>query len=175
VSTDLKIKAMENLLATYGRRLAKLERYAASGRFLAYTPALTATVTNPTLGAGTATGTYSRFGNWVYARGRIVFGAGMTAGSGNYTISLPYAARIQTFESSTLNFGSVRLAVGGVGAATVYCPTLLFTNGVASFTMRYPAYAGGATGNDTQVTNAAPWIWASGNSLQWQVLYEAAE
>lgn len=58
-----------------------------------YTPALTATTTNPTLGTGsTIAGTYQQMGKWIVGTAEIVFGtSGVAAGSGNYNISLPVA------------------------------------------------------------------------------------
>jgi hypothetical protein len=58
-----------------------------------YTPALTATTTNPTLGSGsTATGRYTVRGDTVEAECYLAFGSGMNAGSGNYLVSLPVTA-----------------------------------------------------------------------------------
>lgn len=57
-----------------------------------WTPTLTASTTNPNLGAsGSATGFYRTNGKMVEAWGSFLWaGAGVTAGSGNYRISVPF-------------------------------------------------------------------------------------
>jgi hypothetical protein len=59
-----------------------------------YTPALTASGTNPTLGSGSvATGKYKQIGKTVFGWAKIAFGtSGVSAGSGILRISLPIAA-----------------------------------------------------------------------------------
>lgn len=58
-----------------------------------WTPALTATTTNPTLGtASSATGTYFQLGDWMFASFAVIFGtSGTDAGSGAYRVSMPGA------------------------------------------------------------------------------------
>jgi hypothetical protein len=55
----------------------------------AYTPSLTAAITNPSVGAGSITGSYIQFGKTVIGVADIIFGAGMSVGNGAYSISLP--------------------------------------------------------------------------------------
>ena len=64
------------------------------GTWTSYTPALTASGTNPTLGSGsTATGKYNQIGKTVFGWAKIQFGtSGVAAGSGILRISLPIAA-----------------------------------------------------------------------------------
>ena len=68
---------------------------AAGGTYSTYTPALTAGTTNPTLGTGSiAEGRYCQEGKHVYGDLIIKFGSsGVAAGTGNYFVSLPVAAR----------------------------------------------------------------------------------
>lgn len=58
-----------------------------------YTPTLTASTTNPTLGSGsTQAGAYTRIGRIIIGRARIQFGtSGVAVGSGTYRISIPVA------------------------------------------------------------------------------------
>lgn len=60
-----------------------------------YTPAMTATTTNPTLGTGSSVlGAWTRSGKTVHARAYIKCGTSGTAtGSGTYRVSLPVTAR----------------------------------------------------------------------------------
>lgn len=64
------------------------------GEWTSYTPVLTASVTNPTLGTGSAqVGSYARIQNLIIYRFRISFGtSGISGGSGSYRVSLPVAA-----------------------------------------------------------------------------------
>lgn len=60
-----------------------------------WTPALTASTTNPTLGTGsTAAGRYGRIQKTVFGQFTIAFGSsGTNAGSGFYFVSLPVSAQ----------------------------------------------------------------------------------
>jgi hypothetical protein len=59
-----------------------------------YTPALTASTTNPTLGTGSVVaGKYKQIGKTVFGWAKLQFGtSGVAAGSGVYRISLPVTA-----------------------------------------------------------------------------------
>lgn len=63
------------------------------GAFSTFTPALTATSVNPTLGtpAQGPFGWYAQFGAQIIGRGYIEFGATGTAGTGTWLVSLPVA------------------------------------------------------------------------------------
>lgn len=77
-----------------------------------YTPTLTATGSNPTLGTGGfASGTFSvDAAGWVSAKGRVVFGSsGTAAGSGTYAIALPVAC------DANYPIGLVHLYYPGLG------------------------------------------------------------
>lgn len=54
-----------------------------------YSPALTASTTNPNIGSGSVLGTYSIIGKNMIGQFYVTFGSGSTAGSGSYQISLP--------------------------------------------------------------------------------------
>jgi hypothetical protein len=64
------------------------------GEWTSYTPVLTASTTNPTLGTGSsATGAYARVQNLIIYNFLILFGtSGVNAGVGNYSVSLPVTA-----------------------------------------------------------------------------------
>lgn len=63
------------------------------GAWQSYTPTLTASSVNPTLGTGSSqVGAYTRLGRTIMGRARIQFGsAGMAPGTGTYRIGLPVA------------------------------------------------------------------------------------
>lgn len=65
----------------------------------AYTPVLTASTTNPTLGSGgTLTGAYHQLGKSIFWTVDLLFGTAPSAGSGNYWITLPIPAK-DTFKT----------------------------------------------------------------------------
>lgn len=130
----------------------------------AYTPALTAASTNPTLGTGsTATGRYAVLpGRWCVVRGVIAFGTtGVAAGSGQYFVSLPLTAST-SFTAGINNAGSafLRDATGpDLRAAVCYQ--------VSSTTISFITAA-------TVVSNSAPWTWAASDYLSFSITYELA-
>ena len=94
---------------------ASLGTWVVLGKMLTatYTPTLTATTTNPTLGSGgSASGRYTMYGGkFVTCRGTIAFGtSGTNAGSGQYLIALPFSA------SSAITGG-----VPSVGSGLIRC------------------------------------------------------
>lgn len=54
-----------------------------------YTPTLTASTTNPSIGTGSAIGTYSILGKTMFGQFYIQFGSGGSSGSGSFQIGLP--------------------------------------------------------------------------------------
>lgn len=125
-----------------------------------WTPALTASTTNPTLGTGSSqTGRYGRVNKSVYGTGQISFGtSGVAAGSGFYYVSLPVQAQTlgqivgtwQGYDSS---------------AASVYFGFL-----VTDTTQRVVLYYNNPA---SVITNAAPWTWAASDFIRVQLAYEA--
>lgn len=80
------------------------------GAWTSYSPTLSADTTNPNLGStGTTEGYYVQLGKTVVVKARATFGGtGITNGSGNYRMSLPFAAKT---DSGPL--GTARMPAGG--------------------------------------------------------------
>lgn len=111
-----------------------------------YTPTLTSTGTNPTLGTGNSvTGTYYRVGKTVIGASEIVAGtAGYAAGTGAYRVLLPVALTAAAvsngrvigdgvfFDASTSNFYQLIL----VASTTTTCTMVL--NGAALMSATAP-------------------------------------
>jgi hypothetical protein len=76
------------------------------GAWAAYTPVLTATTTSPNIGStGTIVGRYTQIGKTVHFEVQVqVSGTGITAGSGNYMISLPVAAQATGITANAFKF-----------------------------------------------------------------------
>lgn len=113
----------------------------------AYTPALTAQTTNPTLGTGSsASGTYDQAAGWVKGELDIVFGtSGVNAGAGVYEVSLPVAA--SSGDATTAKVIGYGVFID-VSPLTTYVVVLrLQTTTTARF-----LYSGGSTG----LSNSAP-------------------
>ena len=131
------------------------------GREGTWTPALTATTTNPTLGTGP-----TQVGDWLYKAGyyvvefEIIFGTGPTAGSGNYRISTPFA----------IDAGWISHAVGTVRLfdSSGADPENRFLVVNDANNLRIEAQDG------TQVTNAVPWTWAASDAIRGSFEMKAA-
>jgi hypothetical protein len=130
-----------------------------------YTPALTADTTSPS-GAMSPTGKYVKIGRFVLALFQFSFGAGFSAGSGAYRVSLPVPAVVNPQTA-----GGVRL----YGAAKGSTMGRVAVANTAYLTMQYitPQSALGAFGTLSNVVHAAPWAWASGDIIDGFVYYEA--
>lgn len=130
-----------------------------------YTPVLTASTTNPTMGTGaTAEGRYTIFGGkWCIVRGTIQFGtSGAAAGTGQYLISLPFNTSasitpgVANVGSSYMRDNSVPAIVQGICYAAA---------NVGTFSL---------VANNVTVTAAAPWTWANQDYISWTMAYEIA-
>jgi len=133
-----------------------------------WTPALTASSVNPSLGTGsTATGKYVRVNKLVIANFLIRFGTSPTAGTGTYAISVPVTAiGTQSYYEGAL--GQILIRDDST-QAQYQCTSYFVTTG--TFNPVYSATYGGALVN---VGAAAPWTWAANDSISGTIIYEAA-
>lgn len=144
-----------------GADKTKLDGLATPGAWTGYTPALTASTTNPTLGTSpTDSGRYSQIGKnvtgWVY----IIFGAtGMAPGSGAYYVSVP----VPNLNAGGYPIGGVFLYDNSTGTTRVGVATCEPAN---KLTLRLD--------NGGLVTNAAPWTWNDSDRIRVSFTYEAA-
>lgn len=129
-----------------------------------YTPVLTATSSNPTLGASSATeGRYCVIGTLVYVIARVQFGSsGAAAGSGTYEVSLPVPVNVSQYSASH-TIGVVLLVDSGttrtVGTARMQ------TGDAVNVLMQ-------ATGTNVSVSDAVPWTWANNDLIELSLTYE---
>jgi hypothetical protein len=135
-----------------------------------YTPALTATTTNPNLGAdGTAAGLWARIGpNVIQGEARFLFsGAGVSAGSGAFEISLPAPADLSLHATSTTPSGASIVGSGYITDAD--------TAANASSTMPYLIAASrvriSRQGSLSGVAATLPFTWATGDRISIQFSY----
>lgn len=128
----------------------------------AYSPALTASTTNPTMGASTLVGRFKQIGKTVFFQLRLTIGSGFAAGTGFYKFSLPVAANATSWAPEQVSMtglvqqGSNRRAcIGDMFDANTF------------FLIR----------NSTEAlvdSTGAGSAWASGNILTASGFYEAA-
>lgn len=131
-----------------------------------WTPALTASTTNPTLGSGSEQkGRWRRVENLVIATAKIKFGtSGTNPGSGTYSVSLPVPAAVSGSDGGAIGYGWIGDASVGDLRTCVYRP--FFANSKAE------VYFTGVASN--AVTNAVPWTWAANDELWATFVYEGA-
>ncbi|MCV2395914.1 hypothetical protein OEB99_16485 [Actinotalea sp. M2MS4P-6] len=138
----------------------------------AWVPALTASGGGVSLGSGsTATGVYSKTGEWVDAYFSIQFGtSGVTVGTGTYRISVPVTihADLASVTDGTIPLGQVRLRDASTGTERIY-EAITRSDDANTFELR------AIDANDNSaVTNAAPWTWGISDRLRGVLHYRAA-
>ncbi|MFD0902325.1 hypothetical protein [Actinomadura sediminis] len=127
-----------------------------------YTPTLTATSSNPTLGTGsTAQGRYIRYGRMVTCTAWIRFGtSGVSVGSGFYEISLPVLARTQTVGRRT-------------GSGYLYDSSNDYQDGGCFIDVNVQDRVR-LSMNGTVVTPTSPMAFGASDELGFTITYEAA-
>jgi hypothetical protein len=139
------------------------------GEWTSYTPVLTASVTNPTLGTGSAqVGSYARIQNLIIYRFFIRFGtSGISVGSGSYRVSLPVTASgtTQYYETNNGTTAIFDSSSNGVYYANAYLAntsyiSILAQNGFNGFM------------NDASAT--VPVVPAANDVYSGLVIYQAA-
>jgi hypothetical protein len=137
----------------------------------AYAAALTATTTNPNLGAdGTSVGSYHRSGHLITGFAQFFFsGAGLSAGSGAYEISLPFNADTSVMVASTLVGAGAQIGTGFLRDSEPTTGHLIVNVQLvsASAVRLIRSASNGA------VTNATPFTWATGDRISINFSYVA--
>lgn len=145
------------------------------GAFTSYTPTLTASTTNPTLGTGSAAaGYYKRVGRMVFGYCEITFGSsGAAAGSGYYGILMPVEPVNRT-QPIGVGFAVDSSDNSRAIAATAsFAPSLWATSTKkAVIVITNPAGSGFLT-SANPVGAAAPWTWSNSDSIALNFHYEA--
>lgn len=129
-----------------------------------FSPALTASTTNPTLGTGALQeGNWTRNGELCIGRAYIQFGtAGVAAGSGTYFVSAP----VQIADT-----GMLKVIVGSgqvIDANTLDIRVANFY-WLSGDTQRFRITVEGAS----DATNAQPWVWAANDQIAYEFSYPA--
>jgi len=128
-----------------------------------WTPALTASVANPNLGAtGTSVGRYARINKTIFGNATFVFtGAGIAAGTGFYFCSLPLTA-----QGAGLTVGSlIAIDVSSFASTAQLCQT---------DTVNRLIGVGTGGGGLVATLQATTYAWAAGDFIRYNFCYEAA-
>lgn len=134
-----------------------------NGPWTSFTPALTASSVNPTLGSGSTTsGRYKVIASGlVIFNARIVFGSsGAAAGTGTYSVSLPVAA------NTTIVFINSAVALFDSSSSTRTMAALIVATSTTAQIWPNAATSG--------ATNAVPWTWAASDQINYAGIYEPA-
>lgn len=129
------------------------------GDWTTWSPTLVGLTSGGSIGNATVTARYRRTGDDVDAMLDIIVGSTTSFGSGTTAISLPVAAQATT--PSVL--GSAFLLDTSAAARRVAIAVVNTTTNLLLV-----MYDG------TIVTNAAPWTWATGDGIRFNIKYEAA-
>lgn len=125
-----------------------------------YTPTWTATTTSPTLGNGTIVGKYVVHGKTVHYRIVVTFGSTTSVGSGTYLFTPPVAPSITAHQPAGL------AEAYDVSAVVVTMMFARFNNSTTQIACRTTA--------GTDLGNAVPYTWATGDTIIISGTYEAA-
>lgn len=148
-----------------GERLPASKLQLLHSGWTSYTPLLTASTTNPTLGTGSlATGAYALWGDAVYYLFRFRFGTGAAAGSGTYRVSLPVAA-VSSDRADVGLLGTCELGDDSAGNRYRRAPAMLDTTHLVLQSFGDPF---------TEVTHASPIPWANLDYIIGSVWYRSA-
>jgi hypothetical protein len=136
-----------------------------SGAWTSYTPALTASTTNPTLGTGSiTTGKYIKIGRTVIGWFIIYFGSsGTAAGTGTYQVSFPVTPAASATDHITIGHGYL------------YNGTILHLYSL--FQASGSSVMVGLLDSSTAVsfvTASVPWTWGANNRILGNFQYEAS-
>jgi len=128
-----------------------------------WTPALTASVANPNLGAtGSSVGRFARINKTIFGNASFTFnGGGIAAGTGFYFCSLPVTA-----QGAGLVAGTVFVIDVSTFASTI---NICETNTVN----RLIGYGTGV-GGLAATLQATTYAWAAGDQIRYNFCYEAA-
>lgn len=141
----------------------------ASEPWTIYTPILTATTTNPTLGTGgifVQEGRFIQYGKMVSGSIKLAFGnSGATAGSGTYRISLPVAPLQSTATATVIGHGFI-FDSSAADMRVAYIQTF---SGLGSQVVEILFQAV----TNFKVTNSSPWTWAASDEMAFNFQYEA--
>jgi len=128
-----------------------------------YTPAWTASSSNPAIGNGTITGRYKQIGKTTFVNVKISMGESTTYGTGNWRISLPVNAH---------DTSSAILPTTFLDNETAWYQGLSYTEYDGNTSYVVPVWDKGVTGS-AAVSSSVPHTWATTDALAFSGSYES--
>ncbi len=163
---------IKNFVAQNEVNCDRIDAYAGPYGIQTYTPALTSSGTNPTLGTGGfINGSYYTIFDQVFTWGEFKFKTGFSQGSGTFEISIPFPAQTSV-APSTGSGGGLIVGAGRVwdnSASTARQPVIaqLRTSLKIMFSVRADTGGGGrACGSNI------PFTWDVDDGISWFVRYQ---
>jgi len=140
-----------------------------------YTPALTASTTNPNLGTGgTLIGKYYKIFDQIYTWGEIRFGTGASIGSGVYRISLPFRAKTNISVGNPFTY-PIPVGSGALFDTAIDTDRQPVTTMLGSPDFLVLGIRMGTAGADRLISHNIPNIWTGGSpgdGLMWSARYQ---
>jgi hypothetical protein len=131
----------------------------------AYTPTWTASVTNPVIGNGTITGSYTVIGKTCFVRGNIAMGSTTTFGSGEWYVSMPIPA---------INADAILLTATLLDNGSAWYNAIM-VGARAGFNTKAPLqYVNITNGTASDVNPTQPFTWTNTDRFVWNGSYEIA-
>jgi hypothetical protein len=131
----------------------------------AYTPTWTASVTNPVIGNGTITGSYTVIGKTCFVRGNIAMGSTTTFGSGEWYVSMPIPA---------INADAILLTATLLDNGSAWYNAIM-VGARAGFNTKAPLqYVDITNGTASDVNPTQPFTWTNTDRFVWNGSYEIA-
>ncbi|GAA1164070.1 hypothetical protein F4556_002354 [Kitasatospora gansuensis] len=135
----------------------------AQGDYTAYTPAWTASTTNPVLNNGTLAARWARIGGQINCRGTLQLGSLSNGGTGTWFLSLPVAAAsVGIYEIGSCDY-TVLASNNFLGAVEIDPGGVL---------MVFPVKTGSTASSTANVSNTLPVGASSATRLSWNITYE---
>lgn len=135
--------------------------------FTSFTPAWTATTTNPAIGNGTLTGAYTQVNKLVYAQYTLIIGSTTTFGLGDYRFSFPVTAK--NLNNFSAIFSSCFMFDSNLGQMYSATASMVSTGTVFRLNT-FP----NSTQNVTVFSTTAPFVLAVNDEIYISIVYEAA-
>lgn len=164
---------IKNFPLIHGSNMDKIDDWAGPSAVQSYTPDLTASVTNPTLGTGGfITGRYIEIFDFIFTWGEFRFGtAGINQGSGTFEVSLPFpAATIAPPDGGSGNgpqLGISRVWDNSSGSTRTSHSVQLRTTTRIMFSVRFDSGAGGRA-----LGSGNPFAWDLQDGINWFAKYK---
>lgn len=167
---------IKNFPLVHGVNMDRIDDWVGPSTVQSYTPVLTASVTNPTLGpGGFVIGRYIEIFDFIFTWGEFRFGTSAhNQGSGTYEITLPFpAATIAPPDSGSglgPQIGTARVWDNGTGATRTAHSVQLRTQNKIMFSVRFDSGAGGRA-----LGSGNPFAWDLQDGINWHAKYKRVD